>query len=339
MEACIIYPDALGGLKLSEWRRFFQVMPVTVNTIQDKMLGCYQWHDYLQIWYTVSGSYYHTVNGIQYRQDPGSVILVFPYMMHRIDTTETDITNAVILQIFVKKNALEARNIPFFAQSFHSACFDSILLPQYKTLCGAQKIKADAIGLALLEEYSKKLNMNPYKMLMLTGEFLTLCTHDSNSQKISKCALQKTQEKKECLDEAMTFLVHNSARYITLDEISKAAMMSRRSFTSNFGEMVGQSCHDYLRSLRMRNAVEFLRKTRKSIQETAEESGFYDSSHFYKVCMELYGVSPLTLRRDLSQWTREHGDRIYRRTIQENGWALAIDEKAMKRHQCAMSFY
>ena len=100
-EECIIYPDALGGLKLSQWRSFFRVMPVTVGTIQDKMLGCYQWHDDLQIWYTVSGSYYHTVNGIQYKQGPGSVILVFPYMMHRIDTTETDITNAVILQIFV----------------------------------------------------------------------------------------------------------------------------------------------------------------------------------------------------------------------------------------------
>lgn len=336
MEECIIYPDALGGLKLSEWRRLFQIMPVTINTIRDKTLSSYQWHDYLEIWYTVSGSYYHTVNGIRYRQDPGSVILVFPYTTHRVDTTKTDLSNTVILQISVKKNALEARDIPFFAQSFHSACFDSVLLPQYQNLCGAQKSKADAIGLELLEEYGKKMNMNFYKILMLTGEFLTLCTSDPG-QKIPKCVLQKSQEKQECLEDAMTFLFHNSARYITLDEISRAAMMSRRSFTSNFGATVGQSCHEYLRSLRMRNAVEFLRKTRKSIQETAEESGFYDSSHFYKVCMELYGVSPLTLRRDLSQWTREYGDRIYRRTLQEYSWALG--EKVGERHLCAMSFY
>ena len=160
MEECIIYPDALGGLKLSEWRRLFQVMPVTINTIQDKKLGSYQWHDYLEIWYTVSGSYYHTVNGIQYRQDPGSVILVFPYTTHRVDTTKTDLSNTVVLQISVKKNALETRGIPFFAQSFHSACFDSVLLPQCRNFCGAQKTKADAIGLELLEEYRKKMNMN-----------------------------------------------------------------------------------------------------------------------------------------------------------------------------------
>ena len=338
MDACIIYPDALGGPKLSEWRQFFRVVPVTVDTLRDRRLSYYHWHDYLEIWYTVSGNYYHSVNGIQYRQDPGSAILVFPYTIHRIDAIEADLSNTVVLQISVKKNALETRGIPFFAQSFHSACFDSVLLPQCRNFCGAQKTKADAIGLELLEEYRKKMNMNSYKMLMLTGEFLALCAHDFG-QKISSCTIQKIQKKNACLDEAMTFLAHNSAQRITLDEISKAAMMSRRSFTSEFSTMVGQSCHDYLRSLRMRNAVEFLRKTRKSIQETADENGFYDASHFYKVCMDLYDTPPLTLRKELSQWTREYGDRIYRRTIQEASWALTFDEASWARHQCAMSVY
>ena len=89
----------------------------------------------------------------------------------------------------------------------------------------------------------------------------------------------------------------------------------------------------------MRTAVNLLRKTPMSINQIAEETGFYDTSHFYKLCTELYGVSPIQLRRDLSQWTREYGDQIFRQTIRELSWALTFDEASMERHNCAMSFY
>lgn len=82
-----------------------------------------------------------------------------------------------------------------------------------------------------------------------------------------------------------------------------------------------------------------LRKTPMSISQVAERVGFYDASHFYKLCMERYQVSPVRLRRELSQWTRECGDRLFRDALRESAWAYPYDEVSMERHRCAMSFY
>lgn len=338
MKPSMVYPSAFGGPSLSTDRRIFNVVPVTVGTICDNRICATHWHDFLQIWYTVSGSYSHTVNGIPTRQEAGSATLVFPYTSHYIDSTDSNLSETLVVQISIKKDTLENLGIPFFAQACNAGCFDTFSLPSHIHLHGSQKRRADRICTELLFEYHKKLDMNSYKMLMLTADFLTLCI-DESAQKQSARTLQANRERNACIDEAMLFLKDNYKQDITLDDICNAAMMSRRSFTNGFRAVTGKCCSDYLRNLRMRSAIELLRKTKKSIGEIAEETGFYDSSHFYKICMDLYGVPPLTLRRDLSQWTREYGDALYQRSKRSSGWALVFDEASLERHRCAMSFY
>lgn len=99
--------------------------------------------------------------------------------------------------------------------------------------------------------------------------------------------------------------------------------MSCCSFTSNFSESVSQTCSNYIRSVCMQKAIIMMRKTEKSFSEIAEECGFYDGSHFRQLCTELYGVSPMTLRRDMSRWTQEYGDTLYGQSIRNHIWAYA----------------
>lgn len=332
------YPPALGGLFFSTDRRMFSVAPVTVRTAQNSHTGTAHSHDFLQFWYTVSGSYAHRVNGATTMQTPGSAVLIFPYMTHSINIPSAPELQPLVIVISVKKNALEALGVPFQNCSCQSACFDAHLLPGQLTFQGAEKAMADAICLELLAEYSKNQQMNTYKLLTLTTEFLTLCVSGSGHA-LSAAALRRARDRYGCIDEALTFLGDNYSKNLTLDEISRSVMMSRRSFTAGFQAVTGQSCGDYLRHLRMKQAVELLRKTPKSINEIAEACGFYDSSHFCKVCIELYGTSPLTLRRELSQWTRNYGDAIYQQTMREMAWAVSFDEDSRERHRCAMSFY
>lgn len=137
----------------------------------------------------------------------------------------------------------------------------------------------------------------------------------------------------------MSFLKKNSAQSITLDDVSKAAMMSRRSFTASFNSTIGKTSHSYLNSLRMKNAVDMLRTTPKGISQIAEECGFCGNTHFWQKCVEMYGVSPNTLRRDISQWQRDYGDALFQASIKELRWAHVIDEKTIQNHKCSMSFY
>ena len=309
-----------------------------MNAVQDRHLGATHSHDFLQIWYVVSGSYFHTINGVTVKQLPGSGVLVFPYVPHSINTLESKLSQTLVVQISIKKHGLEAFGIPFQAISCKSVSFRSRQLPAAVAFQGDQKATADSLCLELLTEYRKNQNMNVYKLLMLTASFLELFAEHS-AQTISSRMLQSAQDRSACIEAALACMHCNSSNPLTLDEISSVAMMSRRSFTSGFLAVTGQSCYDYLRQLRMKRAVDLLRKTTKSIGEIAEECGFYDSSHFHKASLELYGTPPLTLRRELSQWTRECGDRLYRRTIRESAWAMTFPEEAKERHRCAMSFY
>ena len=332
------YPEALGGLFFCANRQMFRVVPVAVHTVESRHRGTAHSHDFFQFWYTVSGSWYHTAGGVTTKQEPGSAALIFPYTPHYIDTLRSDPEQLLVLEVSVKKQILETMGFPFQICSSVSGCMDRRLLPRSVTFTGAQKNRADDLCLEILSEFRKMQNMNSYKLLMLAAAFLELCAGCS-CETLSARALNTARERSACIEETLTFLKSNLHRNLTLDEISSAAMMSRWSFTDSFYTVTGQSCGDYLRQVRMRTAVDMLRKTPMSISQVAEQAGFYDASHFYKLCMELYGVSPVRLRKDLSQWTRECGDRLYREALRELAWAHPYDEVSMERHRCAMSFY
>lgn len=332
------YPDALGGPFFSANRSMFKVAPITVNTVEQRHSGTTHSHDFLQFWYTISGSWYHTANGVTVKQEPGSATLIFPYTPHSINTLKSDPAQLQVLEVSIKKHALEEFGVPFQICSSHSACLDAHSLPQTITFTGIQKNAADNICLEILSEFRKNQDMNSYKLLILTASFLELCAAQCSGILPSK-SLSTARDRSACIEEALTFLGDNLHRNPTLDEISSASMMSRRSFTSGFHTVTGQSCGDYLRQVRIRTAVNLLRKTPLSISQVAQSVGFYDASHFYKLCMEMYGVPPLTLRRELSQWTRECGDQLYRQALCELSWAYIADEASMERHRCAMSFY
>lgn len=338
MELQYIYPAAFSGPALSDWNRIFGVVPVTVGSIVDHRSCATHWHDYLQIWYTVSGSYRHTVNGVTSLEKPGTATLVFPYVPHRIDSLQTELSEACIIQINIKKGALESRGIPFLAHSFHEISFDARTLSPRIRFFGDRKKRADTICLKLREEYGKKQDINPYTMVTLVSEFLELCAETPLRQQSAQ-ALRIAQARNGDIDEAMLYLRSNLSSDISLEDVANAAMMSRRSFTANFRTVTGKCCGDCLRQFRMTKAIGLLRKTDKTIAQIAEECGFYDASHFNKVCTDFSGSAPLLLRRELSQWTREYGDSLYQRSIQHCSWAIDFDEAAMERHQFAMSFY
>ena len=99
VNTCLVYPSAIGNLQLSASKRMFQVVPLIVQKLSDKRISSTHWHDYLQIWYTVSGSYLHTVEGVAYEQKPGSAMLIFPYTKHSIDSSCSDLDDTPLVDI------------------------------------------------------------------------------------------------------------------------------------------------------------------------------------------------------------------------------------------------
>ncbi len=85
------------------------------------------------------------------------------------------------------------------------------------------------------------------------------------------------------------------ARYaepLTIDELAKAAGMSRYHFSRAFRRHVGASPYQYLTSLRVRRAAELLRKGRHNVTEAAFSVGVFDLGRFARAFRKEMGCSP-----------------------------------------------
>lgn len=338
MNKVIVYPFEACVPSLSSTNRMFDILPFTVQTVCQNKKHNPHWHDYLQIWYTVSGSWLHTINGVAYPQKAGSAAVIFPYMAHRIDTSETNLKETLVIQISIKKNFLESNNIPFLGHTFENASFDSFYLAPNTTITGRDKQLADLICTDILSEYRKHMAMHTNKILNDIVRLLEIFVKNVDTS-VNKIELAQIRTRMECIDEAMAYLLANTSKKMTIDEISNVAMMSRRTFTSAFNSTIGQTCHSYITSLRMQNAYTLLRITDKSIAEIAAECGFFDSSHFAQVCRETYGMSPLAIRKKISKWQREIGDEIFRASVKSMAWAPLYTEQMFEEHQISLLHY
>ena len=94
------------------------------------------------------------------------------------------------------------------------------------------------------------------------------------------------------IQKALVFIHKEYKRKLSLDEIVKAACMSRRHFSGKFREAMGTSPMDYVKRVRIGEAKRRLMQSGCSIAEAALEAGFMDVSYFHRVFKHLEGIPP-----------------------------------------------
>lgn len=336
MQQLIIEPD-LHLPHLTEHHRLFNALPVIILNNHDYRISGTHWHDYLQIFYTCSGTYRHTVDGVEHLSSAGTVILDFPYLPHRIDTSISNIEELKIIQISVRKDMWRKYHIPFLPITYNSATYDGRLLPSITTVTGEEKTRLDHLCADLVEEYDKQSHMQANRLMSLIGCFLQTLTKDTTPT-LSSRELQSIAARNAAFDYVMDHTKQNIVTGTTLNEASRLAGMSRSSFAAGFRAVTGKTFHDYQNQLRMLKATNQLLKAPSSIAEIAKDCGYYDSSHFRLQCTAMFGIPPHELRLLLSEYTRVSNTRFVE-TMEKMRWTKTFDEEAMQRHQQAMSFY
>jgi AraC-like DNA-binding protein len=88
-------------------------------------------------------------------------------------------------------------------------------------------------------------------------------------------------------------LVHaRLADDVSIDDMARAAGMSRFHFSRRFREATGASPYAFILRARAERAAELLRRGRRSVTEAAFESGFHDLGRFRHAFRATHGVSP-----------------------------------------------
>ncbi len=93
-------------------------------------------------------------------------------------------------------------------------------------------------------------------------------------------------------------LIHNDFQTdLSLDDLAKAAAMSRYHFLRCFKTHVGATPYAYLQQVRLQNAAARLRDASQSITEIALDCGFTSLSRFSSIFRQHYGCTPSVYRR------------------------------------------
>ncbi|MBU5672359.1 AraC family transcriptional regulator [Paenibacillus brevis] len=88
---------------------------------------------------------------------------------------------------------------------------------------------------------------------------------------------------------------------ISMDEVSRLAGMSYSYFSKFFKKAMGNSFTDYINLRRMRNVERMLATSNQSVTILAEQAGFTNPSHFYKLFKRQNGCTPNEYRARLKK--------------------------------------
>jgi len=88
---------------------------------------------------------------------------------------------------------------------------------------------------------------------------------------------------------------------ISLDEISKVALMTEPAFCRYFKKYTKKTFTQFVNEFRIRQAIRLIGKGNKSISEIASEVGFNNFSHFYKQFKKVTGESPSKYKKSMFQ--------------------------------------
>lgn len=96
------------------------------------------------------------------------------------------------------------------------------------------------------------------------------------------------------------------AENLTLEQLSKLAMMQKSYFLQQFKKRYGVSPVRYLNLIRMETAKLLLTETDKRVTEIASEVGFNHPAYFSEMFLKTVGISPTQYRKLISEQEEQY---------------------------------
>lgn len=116
---------------------------------------------------------------------------------------------------------------------------------------------------------------------------------------------------KHYIGDVIRFINDNYADPIDSDTIAKRFFISRTKLDRDFGIYTQTSVRKFITSVRLKNALRFMRSG-VNVGDSAARSGFNDVSHFIRTFRQCYGLSP-------HRYVTEYGNSVIYRQVVEPG--------------------
>lgn len=235
------------------------------------------YHSWFEIYYLESGKCNYLIEDTLYEIKAGDMVLIPAYRIHK--TAYSTASHSRLLL------SLSDSYLPPYVHT---------LLEEDNYIYRNPKITADAYAIVKNIE-SEYLNWDGYSSDMINGYvhmLFTLLCRNRNYYKNERTGGNIHVEK------ILNDIKSNYHCDITLSRTAREHSISPEHLSRIFKKETGLSFHEYLTSIRLKEAERLLKlEEKKSVSEIAFSCGFNDSNYFSHKFKTVYGLSPLQFQK------------------------------------------
>ncbi|NLG53942.1 MAG: AraC family transcriptional regulator [Clostridiales bacterium] len=254
-------------------------------------------HNYVQLWYVVSGSFRHIINGNSYTQSYGDFLALPPYCPHQIDTREFEYVEYFGVNLGDILNDGSSKESMFELAYLRPLLFHDDKDTPFVHLRGDTAKQAEKICYEMLEEFNREVNCSPVLIRRLLIKLLTLVAGKYTEPVLSSRDMKTIINCREAIQRAIDYTDKHFTENISLREISNIASISERSFLRIFREVTGATFYTYIRRLRIKKAKKMLADTSLPVVNICYDCGFFDMPHFIRTFKADVGLTPGAYRK------------------------------------------
>lgn len=251
-------------------------------------------HDYIEIMYVCNGHITHVIGGREITMSAGDFLFMNQHVSHSMKKAgEDDIgINFIVLPEFfdIPLKMLKEDKNTLLADFLVNIFRKNEKTPQYLHFKTAGNIAIENlienIISSLLNETGDE-NINRFTMGLI---FLHII---ENMDTISEDSL--LNENDMIASTALQY-INTNYKSITLKELAESMHQTSSNICKIIKKATGYTFSDLLQRKRISQAAEFLTETNMTVAEIMNAVGYENSSHFYGLFKDIYGVSPREYR-------------------------------------------
>ena len=244
------------------------------------------WHHYSEILYIINGSIRIVCNNRETTLSKGDLCYFYPLQLHSVipnPECKEKVNYAVI------KFNIQTLNIPkAYLQPIYD-CFIHKTTEEDGCLTVHDEGKIGEIVQNIVTEFETPKWM--HMLAVLTGICTLLIAIARKSETNGKQASQQTGQS-QSFYHILEYIDAHSAEPIEVQELADMCHMSYSHFARIFRENYGKSCKEYIQYIRMNKAQDLLLNSDFDLDYIAQETGFYDCSHFIRQYKKWRGITP-----------------------------------------------
>lgn len=255
------------------------------------------WHYYIELIYCTSGSVIVTCENFAYHLQPGDMVFIPPLALHSIfghDKNEAfDIT---VVKFNPAKLTLTGDYLPNLNTLFKAKSLWKELNFNFK------QQDFETIDLALffeecVSEYDHKhYGYDSYLYSCLSGLMIMLLRKWFSVTPDLPDKIKKQETSEFSFADVLVYIDSHSDSNINIKELAEQCNMSYSYFAKTFKLQYGQSCKQYIESVRLSKVENLLLFTDYDLTYIAEETGFSDCSHLIRSFKRKNGTTPKQFR-------------------------------------------